>query len=78
MAAPRSDDDRRLAKVLAYVITVAWAISFTIDIVNPDYDPPASIHPLMLLVAGGAFGEGIIRSVVKNSSSNGIGKDQQP
>ena len=68
MPIKKSEDDRRLAKFLAYIITLAWAVSFTIDIVNPAYDPPASIHPLMLLVAGGAFGEGIIRSVVKQST----------
>ena len=75
--AERSDEDRRLAKILAYTITLAWAISFAIDTVNPKYDPPAYIGPLMLLVAGGAFGEGIIRSVVKqaiNTNGNGNGK----
>lgn len=65
----RSQDDRRIAKLLAYVITFAWIVSFVIDIFNEAYDPPASLQGLIMLVAGGVFGEGIIRSVVQQKTS---------
>lgn len=48
--------DKRLTAVIAIVITAAWAVSFLVDIVNPRYEVPAGIHPLMLIVAGAAFG----------------------
>lgn len=47
--------DKRLTAAIAVVITVMWAVSYTVNIVNPKYQVPAGIHPLMLLVAGAAF-----------------------
>jgi hypothetical protein len=51
-----------LALVVASVITVAWVGSLITDAALPSYDPPASIHPLMLLVAGYLFGSGIFKN----------------
>jgi drug/metabolite transporter (DMT)-like permease len=52
--------DKRLAAFIAIVITIAWATSFIIGAFNPDYNPPPSIHPLMLIVAGAAFGTAVL------------------
>jgi hypothetical protein len=60
MAPARSINDN-LAMGLAIVITTAWAISFMVDILVKTYDPPPSVHILMVGVAGSVFGEGLIR-----------------
>lgn len=50
-----------LTLVVAFTITGAWAISFGLDIVlGESYDPPASITPLMLVVAGYCFSDRFI------------------
>lgn len=55
-------NNNKVATGLAIVITVAWAISFLLDIVIQGYDPPPSVHALMMMVAGAVFGEGLIKS----------------
>lgn len=50
---------KKLVTAIAIVIVVAWAVSFILDAVNPNYDPPESLHALMLLVAGAAFTQGV-------------------
>lgn len=62
--------DKRLAAAIAIVITTAWAVSFILGALNPDYNPPASIHPLMLIVAGGAFGTAVFTKK-KEDDENG-------
>lgn len=52
--------DKRLSAAIAIVITVAWAVSFIVGIVNPRYNPPATIGPLMMVVAGAMFGNAVI------------------
>ena len=52
--------DKRLAAAIAIVITTAWAVSFILGALNPSYNPPPSIHPLMLIVAGAAFGTAVL------------------
>jgi hypothetical protein len=59
---PPSFSNNRIAMALAVVITVAWALSFFIDIVVKVYDPPASVHALMMIVAGAVFGEGLLKT----------------
>lgn len=54
------DDDKHLTFVLSYVITVVWVVSFVIEVLDPNYSPPPSVHALMLLVAGALFGKGVI------------------
>lgn len=56
--------DKRATAVLAYVIIVSWAISFLVDIIVRDYDPPATVHALMMMVAGSVF----VKSVYTKSS----------
>ena len=58
----RLPTNNTIAFGLAVLITAAWAVSFILDIVVKEYDPPASVHALMMIVAGGVFGEGLIRT----------------
>lgn len=58
--------DDQITLTIAYVITSAWAISFIIDIIKPTYDPPTSVHALMMIVAGATFGEGLLRTRKKD------------
>lgn len=37
---------------LAYLIAILWSISFFVDLFVADYDPPPTIHALMMAVAG--------------------------
>lgn len=57
-----SDEMRKLAVRMAYVILAAWTVSFVVDIVNPNYEPPPSVHALMVIVAGSLFGESVFRA----------------
>lgn len=67
---PKRDLRSLLATVVAATITSAWTLSFIIDIVNPAYDPPASLTPLMLGVAGFCFGGEFVLSR-RNKGGNG-------
>lgn len=53
--------NKTLINVIAFVITVAWSISFILDSILPRYDPPESVHALMLIVAGAAFTGTLVR-----------------
>lgn len=44
---------------IAMIVTVVWAISYAVSIVNHHYHPPAEINGVMLLVAGFFFATGI-------------------
>lgn len=57
--------DERTAALVAYAITVAFLVSLTVDMLNPRYDPPAYVGPLMVLTAG----------VVLRAKRNGHDKD---
>jgi hypothetical protein len=67
--------DARLRVGLAGVITVLWSGSIILDAVNPNYDPPASLHPLMLIVACAVFGEAAFRA---RRNGNGATADDKP
>ena len=43
----------KVAVRLAYTITLLWTISFFADLFVKSYDPPSTIHALMMAVAGG-------------------------
>lgn len=58
----KSPNDQQIATILAIVITVVWAISFIVDIIVLEYNPSASVHALMMIVAGAVFGEGLIKT----------------
>lgn len=81
MAAGRLSTDQKFRIGLGVIITAAWAVSFLVDIQVERYDPPAYIGPLMLIVAGSVFGEGLVRSAVRQiteSNGNGNGKKSEP
>ena len=54
---------------VAGAITAAWVLSVVADIAFAHYDPPGGIHSLMLIVAGGIFGEGVVTAARKDSGS---------
>jgi hypothetical protein len=75
---PTLSSNNRIAAWLAIVITAVWAISFLVDIVIKTYDPPASVHALMMLAAGAIFGEGLLkrnREPAPKKENNGTGTD---
>lgn len=51
----------RLRSAIGWTVTAAWAISFVLDAVLPHYEPPVSLHALMMLVAGAAFGGSMLK-----------------
>lgn len=57
----------KLVNALAIVITVVWAVSFILDATIVRYDPPESVHALMLIVAGAAF----TGTIIKTRNGNG-------
>lgn len=50
------DDGSKFRLRLAYIIVIVWIASTIMDAVVSSYDPPALITPLMMGVAGWAFG----------------------
>lgn len=53
--------DKRIINAIAVTALVLWAISFVLDAVIRTYDPPASVHIIMMTVAGAAFGGTIFK-----------------
>jgi hypothetical protein len=51
----------RFVEVLGWVITCIWALSMFLHALNIGYEPPPSIHVLMMVVAGAAFGTNFIK-----------------
>ena len=45
---------------LFYLIAVVWTVSVILDATWPSYEAPTSIHALMMLAAGWAFGRGAL------------------
>lgn len=68
MAQTKKDDRGRLVLIVSYTIVGAWVISFFADLVIITYDPPPSVHALMLIVAGALFGEGFIKKSEKSDT----------
>lgn len=54
-------DNERIGVGLAIVITLAWIVSFLVDILVATYEPPYSVHLLMMTVAGTFFGGDLIK-----------------
>lgn len=44
-----------MVTVLGYTIMIAWALSMIADALIKDYDPPPTVHGLMMVLAGAAF-----------------------
>ena len=50
-----------LRSVIGWTVTGAWATSFVLDAMFASYEPPVSLHALMMLVAGAAFGGSMLK-----------------
>lgn len=45
---------------LACLVSVVWAVSMIVNVIQPGYIPPAGIHGALMLVLGGVFGARMI------------------
>lgn len=52
---------RLLVPFIGYTVTLAWAVSFVVGIVDQKYTPPAGVQALMMVVAGSTFALPILR-----------------
>lgn len=57
------DNEKRFRIFVGYVIVVAWAISFLAGLIIRDYQPPPTIHALMMVVAGALFTDNIWKGI---------------
>lgn len=62
--------DKRIINAIAITSLTLWAISFVLDAVIRTYDPPASIHIIMMTVAGAAFGGTIFKKDPKEKEES--------
>lgn len=53
--------DKRITNAIAIVSTTLWAVSFVLDAIIPTYDPPVSVHAVMMTVAGAAFAGSVFK-----------------
>lgn len=53
--------DDRLRNAIGYLVTATWGVSFVLDALLVNYEPPVSVHALMMLVAGAAFGGSMLK-----------------
>lgn len=42
-------------QVFTSIVIVMWAVSFLVNLINPTYDPPEYVNPLIMLVGGYLF-----------------------
>jgi len=54
------------AMVIATVFVILFCVSFTVDVVNPNYDIPPGLYPILTIIVGGIFGY-----VFKKSTNGG-------
>jgi hypothetical protein len=58
---PPNDSQKTFALVLAYTITLVWAVSFIADIVLGDaWEPSPYVHLALMGAAGWAFGPAVM------------------
>lgn len=56
---------------VAFVITGVWTTSFAVGVMSPTYSPPVALTPLMLMVAGFCFSDGVINRRSKSKQEEG-------
>lgn len=44
-----------MRQVFSAIVILMWAVSFIADLVNPNYDPPEYVNPLIMLVGAYLF-----------------------
>jgi hypothetical protein len=47
-----ADGKKTNADLVLVVVTIVWAASFIVDIINPNYETPVYIHGLMGAIVG--------------------------
>lgn len=52
--------NKRVANLIALIVTIVWALSFVADVVIQNYEPSPYIHTVMLAVAGAAFARSVV------------------
>lgn len=52
--------DKRLVTALGWTILTVWVVGMILDAATT-YDPPATLHALMTMLAGAAFGNALRR-----------------
>lgn len=62
--------DKRIINAIAITALTLWAISFVLDAAIRTYDPPMSIHIIMMSVAGAAFGGTIFKKEDNGKDKN--------
>lgn len=54
--------DAHVRRVVMYVVTTVWALSFVAHIIVSGYEPSAFIHMAMMTVLGALLGVDLIRN----------------
>lgn len=44
------------AMIIATIFVVLFCVAFTKDMLDPNYDIPAGLYPLLTIIVGGIFG----------------------
>lgn len=57
--------DKRITNAIAIVALILWTVSFILDAVLVKYEPPLSVHAVIMLVAGAAFTGSVLKKVPK-------------
>jgi len=52
---------QNVVNAVAVVVTIVWAVSFTADILVPEYEPPTNVHMALMVVLGGVFGSQFVK-----------------
>lgn len=52
----------RLLPFVAILVLIGWSASLTVALLTGEYAPLTAVTPLMLLLAGYAFGASIVKS----------------
>ena len=58
------------ATVITSVVVGAWALTYVVGIFSPSFEPPASLDPLMLLIAGAYFTNRAVSSQKNDSEKD--------
>lgn len=62
---------------LAIAVTVVWGASLVVDMVNPNYDPPANVGLVFMAVVSGLFGLLTSAAVRGNRDRDDTKKDDE-
>lgn len=66
-----------LRQVVTVLIIVMWAVSFLADLLNPKYDPPDYVNPLIMLVGGYLFATTATKDKEKDKDKDKRGEERK-